>query len=190
MKTIYQTRRGTLPGFYFFRKTFKFMAMIMIGLFLGFVISVQSAVALKENQIAPGFSLSTLNGSNFNLSDQRGHYILLNFWATWCGPCKIEMPSLNYLHEKFKGKSLKVIGISNDMFGTRVVEPYVKANKITFPILLDPQMDISKDYGITSLPTTFLIDPKGIIVGILHGAENWAAPDTIMYFEELLSQKK
>ncbi len=190
MKTIYQTRRGIMPGFYFFRKTLKFIALSLIGLFLGFGINVNSAEALKEKQTAPGFSLSTLEGSNFNLSDLRGQYILLNFWATWCGPCKIEMPSLNYLHDKFKGKSLKVIGISNDMFGARVVEPYVKANKITFPILLDPQMDISKDYGITSLPTTFLIDPKGIIVGILHGAENWAAPDTILYFEELLSQQK
>jgi len=145
------------------------------------------AEALTANSPAPEFSLQSLEGAQTTLTDYRGKYLLLNFWATWCGPCKIEMPSLEYLHRKFKSKNLNVVAVSNDMFGSRVVKPYIQAQNLTFPVLLDPQATASKLYGVNSLPTTFLIDPQGTIIGILNGAENWAEPETVLYFENLLS---
>jgi alkyl hydroperoxide reductase subunit AhpC len=98
------------------------------------------------------------------------------------------MPSLEELYQRFKSDNFDMLGISNDMFGERVVRPYVTAKKITFPMALDQRMVVSRQYGIVSLPTTILIDPQGIIIGVLQGAENWSDPETLLYFANLLKK--
>jgi peroxiredoxin len=146
------------------------------------------AVAETEKTIpAPNFTLKSLNGEEISLSQQKGKYVLVNFWATWCGPCKVEMPSLEILHQRFKSKNFSLLAVSNDMFGAQIVEPFIKANNLTFPVLLDQQLQASNKYGVVSLPTTFMIDPEGNIIGELRGAEDWASPDNILYFENLLA---
>ena len=136
---------------------------------------------------APDFTLTSLKGEEVSLFQQRGNYVLVNFWATWCGPCKVEMPSLEALHQRFKSKKFSLLAISNDMFGARVVEPFIKAHKLSFTVLLDQQLQASNKFGVISLPTTFMIDPEGNIIGELRGAEDWASPDNILYFENLLA---
>ncbi len=135
---------------------------------------------------APAFTLQTLDGHEVTLDDFRGNYLLVNFWATWCGPCKVEMPSLELLYRKFKERNLKVIAVSNDIFGVQVVEPYIQAHNFTFTVGLDPKLKVSNQFGVISLPTTFLIDPQGQIIGVLIGAENWSDPKTLLYFDQLL----
>ncbi|MCH7650704.1 MAG: TlpA family protein disulfide reductase [Nitrospinae bacterium] len=135
---------------------------------------------------APAFTLQTLDGHEVALDDFQGNYLLINFWATWCLPCKVEMPSLELLYQKFKERNLKVIAISNDIFGAQVVEPYIQAQNFTFMVGLDPKLKISNQFGVISLPTTFLIDPQGQIIGVLNGAENWSDPKTLLYFDQLL----
>jgi len=135
---------------------------------------------------APAFSLQTLDGHELALNDFQGNYLLINFWATWCGPCKVEMPSLELLYRKFKERHLKVIAVSNDIFGAQVVEPYIQAQNFTFTVALDPKLKVSNQFGVISLPTTFLIDPQGQIIGVLNGAENWSDPKTLLYFDRLL----
>ena len=152
-------------------------------------VTCSHVIAEEETQyIASNFTLKNLDGKEVSLSQFRGKYLLINFWATWCGPCKIEMPSLEKLYRQFKSDNFDMLGISNDMFGDRVVRPYIKAKNITFPMLLDQRMIVSRQYGIVSLPTTILIDPQGIIIGILQGAENWSDPETLLYFENLLKK--
>ena len=135
---------------------------------------------------APAFTLQTLDGHEVALDDFQGNYLLVNFWATWCGPCKVEMPSLELLYRKFKERKLKVIAVSNDIFGAQVVAPYIQAQNFTFTVGLDPKLEVSNQFGVISLPTTFLIDPQGQIIGVLNGAENWSDPKTLLYFDRLL----
>ena len=144
--------------------------------------------AKEKTPLAQDFTLKNLDGKEVSLRQFRGKYLLINFWATWCGPCKVEMPSLEILYSRFKSDKFAMVGISNDMFGHRVVLPYIKANKLTFPMLLDQRMTVSHKYGVVSLPTTFLIDPQGKIIGVLQGAEDWSEPETILYFESLLTK--
>ncbi len=136
---------------------------------------------------APQFSLPLLDGSELALNDYQGKYLLVNFWATWCGPCKVEMPSLESLYRKFKKRNFAVIAVSNDIFGAQVVEPYIQAQDFTFPVALDPKLEVSNQFGVISLPTTFLINPHGKIIGVLNGAENWMDPKTLLYFDQLLA---
>lgn len=154
------------------------------------ILLLSSTLALAEPEEtipAPDFTLKALNGEEISLSQQKGKYVLINFWATWCGPCKMEMPSLETLHQRFKSKNFSLLAISNDMFGAKIVEPFVKANNLSFPILLDQQLQASNKFGVVSLPTTFMIDPKGNIIGELRGAEDWSSPDNLLYFENLLA---
>ena len=163
---------------------FNYLATVCFVLML----SSTFAVAKSEKTIpAPNFTLKSLNGEEVSLSQQKGKYVLVNFWATWCGPCKVEMPSLETLHQRFKSKNFSLLAISNDMFGAQIVKPFIKANNLTFPVLLDQQLQASNKFGVVSLPTTFMIDPEGNIIGELRGAEDWDSSENILSFENLLT---
>ena len=88
--------------------------------------------------------------------------------------------------EFFKDKNFALLAISNDMFGANIVKPFVKAHKINFTVLLDQRLKVSNAFGVVSLPTTFMIDPQGKVIGALFGAEDWVTPSNILYFENLL----
>jgi len=169
------------------KKFSKFFSLFALFTFLAFV-SVGKVFASQKGDAAPDFVLKSLNGPKVSLSDFKGSYVLVNFWATWCIPCKMEMPSLEALHKRFANEKLAVLPISNDMFGEKVVRPYVEANEFSFTILFDPTLKVSNRYGVVTLPTTFLVDPDGMIIGVLEGAEDWSKPDTFLYFEDLLKK--
>ena len=162
-----------------FLKIFNILALLIL-------FSVSATAQVKEGENAPNFTLKNLDGKEISLNQFRGKHVLINFWATWCGPCKIEMPSLEALYERFKDRNFVLLAISNDMFGANIVKPFVKAHNINFPVLLDQRLKVSNTFGVVSLPTTFMIDPQGKIIGALFGAEDWATPSNILYFENLL----
>ena len=164
----------------------KRLLKLLTILALSILFSASAAAQVKEGENAPNFTLKNLDGKEISLNQFRGKHVLINFWATWCGPCKIEMPSLEALYERFKDRNFVLLAISNDMFGANIVKPFVKAHNINFPVLLDQRLKVSNAFGVVSLPTTFMIDPQGKIIGTLFGAEDWATPSNILYFENLL----
>jgi peroxiredoxin/Cu/Ag efflux protein CusF len=122
---------------------------------------------------APDFALPTLSGGSLRLADIRGKVVLLNFWATWCVPCRTEMPAIEALSQRYKDQGLQVVGINMDVLSTTSVEAFVKEVGVTFPILLDPSWTTARAYKVVGLPTTYLIDRSGNVVVREVGERNW-----------------
>ncbi len=143
-----------------------------------------------ESTPAPELTLNRLSGGNVRLSDYRGKWVLLNFWATWCSPCVAEMPSMEEFSQKFKAKNMVVLAVSVDRGGPEKVKKFVKQYGITFEIFHDPESDASNRYGVSSLPSTFIINPKGDIVSQAQGMREWNDPEIVAYFDDLMKRKK
>jgi len=144
-------------------------------------------VELKEGQKAPALALATLDGGRTTLADHRGKLVVLNFWATWCHPCALEMPSLEALWRRYRDRGLVVIGVSVDRGAPRaLLEPYVRNLKLTFPILLDPDSKTSDRWRVTALPATFLVRPGGEVAGMATGAREWNSDEMQALVEHLL----
>lgn len=131
----------------------------------GGAIMPTEASGIEVGEMAPDFALETLDGKKVHLSDFRGKKIILNFWATWCPPCKKEMPEMQAFYEKHHSE-IEVIGINVTGLEHRLsdVEKYIQKNSYTYPILLDKELDVSrKHYMAFSLPTTYFIGTDGIV---------------------------
>jgi len=128
---------------------------------------------------APDFDVATLNAGRIALHDQRGHPVFLNFWATWCGPCKIEMPAMERLYRRYKDRGFTIIAISIDTVPSSTVAAFVKNLGLTFLIGLDPKLEVANRYTVRAVPSSFLIDKDGHTVGIAIGPREW--DDTAAY---------
>ncbi|MGD0281143.1 MAG: TlpA disulfide reductase family protein [Dissulfurispiraceae bacterium] len=127
---------------------------------------------------APDFTLNDVLGNKVSLSAFRGSVTILNFWATWCGPCKAEMPSLNNLYLEFKDKGLAVVAVSIDT-SEKPVLSFISQKKLAFPVLMDKNKEVYfDDYAGMGLPETFIIDRKGILIEKLMGEQEWDSPKT------------
>lgn len=119
-----------------------------------------NAHAAEVSQPAPDFTLKSYTGANLKLSEYRGKVVLLNFWASWCGPCRQEMPLLEKMHNKYKGLGFTVMGVNVEENSAKA-KGIVKKDKLTFPILFDTQSRASKLYQVSAMPSTVLIDRNG-----------------------------
>ncbi len=114
---------------------------------------------------APDVSMETMDGQVLNLAEQKGKVVLVNFWATWCGPCRREIPDLIELYDDLKGKGLVIVGIAVDQEGAEVVDPFVEEEQINYPIVVDPKQSLEKHFeAMYGLPTTYVVNPEGKIV--------------------------
>ncbi len=139
--------------------------------------------------MASDFTLETLDGRKVSLSSYKGQVVLLSFWATWCGPCKQEMPDMQTLYEGMKSKGLTIVAVDL-MEDKDTVSRFVKDNKYTFPVLLDTNGTVggSTTYGVSAIPTNYVIDRTGRIVGraIGIGGPTWTSAERTALFDALL----
>ena len=124
--------------------------------------------ALNANAPAPDFTLRSLDGVNLRLAEQRGRVVMVNFWATWCGPCKIEMPHLVRLYDKYRASGFQLLGVNIDDDPRNASASAAKLG-ITFPVLLDGDKRVAKLYELSTMPTTLLIDRDGRLRHVHRG---------------------
>ena len=144
--------------------------------------------ALKEGTASIDFTLSDLSGKKVSLSSFKGKLVFLNFWATWCPPCRAEMPSMERLYQKLKGQGLVVLGVDLQE-DAKSVQKFVEEHKLTFPILLDSDGRVGTTYGARSIPTTYIIGRDGSALGGTVGGREWDSPEMIAFFTRLLQAR-
>ena len=125
----------------------------------------------KERKVAPDFSLKDASGATVKLSDYKGKVVLLDFWATWCGPCKIEIPWFMEFEQTYKDKGFAVLGVSMDEDGWKAVKPYLEEHKVNYRVVIGTEQVGQLYGGLDALPTTFLIDRTGKIAKVHIGLE-------------------
>ena len=170
------------------------IAAILLGAGRYFLSDELAPVGLGAK--APGFAVMTLDSTPVTktLDDYRGQVILINIWATWCPPCRVEMPSIERLHNAYAAKGLKVIAISVDDPGTDAqIREFVKEYKLTFEVLHDTggqEGKVSRDYQTTGYPETVIIGRDGVIRKKLLGATDWNSPSNRALIERLLAEQE
>ncbi len=142
----------------------KLIVMIAVAL-----LSVPTAALNVEiSGPAPDFSLVNRSGETVSLSELKGQVVLINFWATWCGPCREEMPLLEQLHQRYESLGFTLLGVNVEEDGGHA-EEFLAGTPVTFPILFDPDNGVSKLYDVTAMPSTVLVDRGGNLRYLHHG---------------------
>ena len=127
-----------------------------------------SVAAVSASSPAPDFTLRAAEGPNVRLGEQRGRVVLVNFWATWCGPCRQEMPHLNRLYEKYRSSGFTLLGVNIDEDPRAAIELARKLG-VTFPVLLDTDKKVSRLYDMSAMPATIVIDRDGRVRHLHRG---------------------
>jgi len=135
----------------------------------------------------PKLALPDLEGGRVDLGDMRGRVVIVNFWATWCVPCRDELPSLQRLREKFAGKPVEVITVNYGEFPQRI-GPFLVKERIALKVLLDTQKDAARDWGVGGLPMTFIIDAQGRARYSAFGEFDWSTGEPLRLVEKLLAE--
>jgi peroxiredoxin len=162
------------------------MGMLLLLVVLGGCTKEKPAPrSIGEGQPAVDITLRDLAGQEVKLSDLRGKVVLLNFWATWCPPCRAEIPSMAKLNQLMAGKPYQMLAVSIDDQGKPAVETFFQQQGVTLPTYLDPEQKIAKVYGVTGVPETFIIDKQGVIQKKVIGGMDWSSPEVVSYLEGL-----
>jgi peroxiredoxin len=143
--------------------------------------STAENVGLDNGQFAPDFQTVTADGQPVTLSALRGEFVLLNFWATWCGPCRVEMPEFQRQYERYADRGFTILAVNHSETNEDVSD-FREAFALTFPLAMDERGQIQRQYGIFSYPSTFLIDPDGRIITRHFG------PLTVDQIDQLLAE--
>jgi thiol-disulfide isomerase/thioredoxin len=132
------------------------------------VVSSGAGAAITPSAGAPDFTLPSLDGPNLRLQEQRGRVVMINFWATWCGPCRVEMPHLSKLYEKYRGSGFTVLAVNIDEDPHRAAS-LAKQLGMRFPVLLDTEKKVSRLYDLSTMPSTVLADRDGRVRSVHRG---------------------
>lgn len=144
--------------------------------------------APRSGQAAPNFKVSTLSGQQVSLENYRGRVLVLDFFATWCQPCRVSIPHLVEMNRKYGNQGLYVFGMSADEDGERVVKAFADKNRMTYPIALAGESTLV-DYGVRSVPVMFVIDKKGRVAEVFRGFTDEVARSSEQLIKKLLAER-
>ena len=179
------------------RKPVRFIVFIIIAVAIGiFLQRYVSFLNLSHKSLvlvgnsAPAFTFPGLDGKMVSLTDYKGKVVFLNIWATWCPPCREEMPSMEKLYQDLKGEDFEILAVSVDASGAEAVGPFMKEYGLSFPALLDTGGRMQNLYGTTGLPESFILGKEGLIEKIVIGPTDWSTPEVVLFFRNLLQRPK
>ena len=166
-------------------------SLLLLALALGMISGTRDSLAAdarpEEGHLAPDFALKTLDGKTVRLSDLRGKkVVLINFWATWCPPCRSEMPTMQQIYTEYKGKGFEILAINIEPDSKDEIRDFMKELRLTFPVLLDSDMKVTRTYRLIGLPVSMLIDRQGIIRSKTIGYHDWTDKESRKRVENLL----
>ena len=147
--------------------------------------SIMGVIRVPPAKDPVAINLKDMNGKNISLSDYKGKIVFLNFWTTWCPTCRIEMPSMEKLHQKLKNKDFAMVTINLQESASQV-KTFFKEFKLTFTALLDSNGEVGASFGIRAIPTTYILDKTGRIIGQVNGPREWDSKAAIALFENLM----
>lgn len=140
---------------------------------------------LREKRPPAQWTLKNLNGENVSLEALKGKVVFINFWATWCPPCRGEMASMDALYNRLKDKGFEMIAC-DIMEDADAVREFIRSHKLSFPVVLDSGGKVSESYNVQGIPATFIIDRDGMLILRTVGGRNWNTPQIYTAFEALL----
>ena len=163
---------------------------MILSLCLGWAFLLPHCAKEKKSPsgLAPDFTLKTLDDQEITLSSLKGKVVLLDFWATWCGPCRESIPHLIQLYKTYRENGFEMIGISLDKGDATVVRNFTKSMDIPYPIVMAPE-EVARDYRVTSIPTTFFIDKEGKIRERITGFNSTIAQQMNSKIADLTTEK-
>jgi peroxiredoxin len=123
-------------------------------------------------KLADDFTVTLMRGDTFRLKEQRGKPVMINFWATWCAPCREEMPAMERLHRRYKEQGFVMLAVSVDS-APALVTPFLDTYKLTFPVAMDPKMELANTYRVRALPSSFIVDRDRYLAAVALGPRAW-----------------
>ena len=165
-----------------------FIGVLVLGLVWIGISADRRGESTNGNIPAPDFTLQTMSGTDYKLSDLRGQVVVVNLWASWCGSCRLEMPAINKIYEEYKDKGLTVLAVNaTNQDNTASVDAFIAQYGLRFPVLMDTDGTVSRRYELRSLPTTFFIGRDGVVRRVVVGGP--LAESTLrMEIESLLAE--
>jgi len=170
------------------------LALVMSGL-IGMYFSgafdtenQSQSVSVEVGQPAPDFTLYNQKGEGYSLSSLKGQVVLVNFWATWCPPCRSEIPSMEELYVNYHRGGLELLAVNIEPEGPEIIDAFTLENPHSFPVIFDRDGKVQNRFGVFKFPETFIINKQGIIVERVVGAIDWTAPEVLSYLNKLMQE--
>lgn len=162
------------------------VVLLVVGGLAGYIYTnLPETTTVVAGELAPDFQLEDTKGNLVSLAALRGKVVMVNFWATWCPPCKEEMPSMDRLNEAMAGEDFVMLAINTEKNGRSVVPAFLRKTPHDFTVLYDDQGTVQTRYGVYKFPESFIIRKDGIVDRKVIGQIDWATPKTIAYFKGL-----